>query len=369
MIKESVKEKKLRVGITHGDFNGISYEILIKALKDNRILEMFTPVIYGLSKVLAYNRKNFNFKDFNYKVIKDAGFIQTQKVNIINLTNEEVKIEYGNSTEIAGKYAHNALDMAVNDLKEDKIDLLVTAPLNKSNIQSQEFTFPGHTEYLTEKFESPSSLMLMVKDNLRIGTVTGHIPLKEVPGSISEELILTKIDLLTKTLVKDFGVDKPKIALLSINPHAGDNGVIGNEDQTVVLPAIEKAKNNKQLVYGPFSADGFFGSDEFKKYDGILAMYHDQGLIPFKTLAFEGGVNFTAGLPIIRTSPAHGTAYDNAGKNISSCKAMREAIYLALEIYRNRNTYEEWTSDPLPSGLLHENNNRNSRNNNRNQEG
>jgi 4-hydroxythreonine-4-phosphate dehydrogenase len=366
MIKEPVKEKKIRVGITHGDLNGISYEVIMKALQDNRIFDMLTPVIYGLSKVLAYNRKSLNFNDFNYKIIRDAWQIQNQKVNIINLDNEEVKIEYGKSTETAGKYAYDALEQAVKDLKENKIEVLVTAPLNKSNIQSKEFIFPGHTEYLTERFSSESSLMLMVQDGLRIGTVTGHIPLKEVSETITEELIISKINILNDSLIKDFGLVKPKIAVLGINPHAGDKGVIGSEEKEVVVPALDTAKNIGHLVYGPFPADGFFGSDEYKKYDAILAMYHDQGLIPFKTLAFQGGVNFTAGLPFVRTSPAHGTAYDRAGKNISSSKPMREAIYLAIDIYRNRKKYEEMTKDPLPKGVTHETNN--GRNNNRDSE-
>jgi 4-hydroxythreonine-4-phosphate dehydrogenase len=364
MIKVPEKDTTLRIGITHGDLNGISYEVIIKALNDARLLEMFTPVIYGLSKVLSYNRKNLNLNDFNYKIIRSADQSQNKASNIINLSNEEIKIEYGKSTEIAGTFAYKALEQAVQDLKDDRIDVLVTAPLNKSNIQSKEFTFPGHTEYLTDRFGSSSALMLMVQDNLRIGTITGHIPLKDVPAAITEELILSKISLLNESLVKDFGISKPKIAVLGINPHAGDKGVIGDEEEKVVIPALSKAKNTGFIVNGPFPADGFFGSDEYKKYDAILAMYHDQGLIPFKAIAFEGGVNFTAGLPIVRTSPAHGTAYDKAGKNISSCKSMREAIYLAIDIYRNRANYAEMFKNPLPTGLNHDTNNgRNGRNN------
>lgn len=369
MIKVPEKDKKLHVGITHGDLNGIGYEVIIKALNDKRLLEMFTPVIYGLSKMLSYNRKNLNLNDFNYKVIRYADQSQNQKVNIVNLSNDEIKIEFGKSTKIAGNYAYTALEQSVQDLKEDKIDVLVTAPLDKSNIQSKEFTFPGHTEYLTERFGSQSALMLMVHDDLRIGTITGHIPLKDVPDTISEELILSKINILNASLIMDFGISKPKIAVLGINPHSGDKGVIGDEEKNVVIPALAKAKENGLVVNGPFPADGFFGSDEYKKYDAILAMYHDQGLIPFKALAFEGGVNFTAGLPIIRTSPAHGTAYDKAGKNISSCKSMREAIYLAIDIYRNRTNFEEMNDNPLPTGLVHDTNNgRNGRNNHRDPE-
>lgn len=369
MMKVSEKDKKIRVGITHGDLNGISYEVIIKALNDNRLLEMFTPVIYGLSKVLSYNRKNLNLNDFNYKVVRNADQSQNQKVNIVNLSNEEIKIELGKSTEIAGSFAYKALEEAVQDLKENRIDVLVTAPLNKSNIQSKEFTFPGHTEYLTQRFDQSSSLMLMVHGDLRVGTITGHIPLKDVPGSISEELIFSKINILNESLKKDFGINKPKIAVLSLNPHAGDNGVIGNEDQEIISPALVTAKNSGIIVSGPFPADGFFGSDEYKNYDAILAMYHDQGLVPFKAFAFKGGVNFTAGLPVVRTSPAHGTAYDKAGKNSASHKSMREAIYLAIDIYRNRLNFEKMTRDPLPTGLTpNTKNGRNGRNNRRDQE-
>lgn len=369
MIKEPLKEKKIQVGITHGDLNGISYEVIIKALLDNRIVDLFTPVIYGLSKVLSYNRKKFNVNDFNYVIVKNTNQVQNQKINIVNLSNEEVKIEYGKSTEHAGKFAYEALEIAVQDLKGKKIDVLVTAPLNKSNIQSEAFTFPGHTEYLTERFGSTTALMLMVKNGLRVGTITGHIPLKKVAETITEELILNKIEILNESLIKDFRIDKPKIAVLGINPHAGDKGVIGNEDQNIVAPALAKAKGDGKLVYGPFPADGFFGSDQFKKYDGILAMYHDQGLIPFKTLAFEGGVNFTAGLPFVRTSPAHGTAYDKAGKNISSSEAMREAIFLAIDIHRSRINYAEMNKNPLQKGQIHEiTNGRNGRNHSRNSE-
>lgn len=369
MIKVPEKDKKLRIGITHGDLNGIGYEVIIKALNDNRLLEMFTPVIYGLSKVLSYNRKNLNLNDFNYKVIRYSDQSQNQKVNIVNLSNDEIKIEFGKSTEIAGNFAYKALEQSVQDLKGNRIDVLVTAPLDKSNIQSKEFTFPGHTEYLTERFGSQSALMLMVHNDLRVGTITGHIPLKDVPATISEELILSKISILNTSLIMDFGISKPKIAVLGINPHSGDKGVIGDEEKNVVIPALTKAKDNGFVVNGPFPADGFFGSDQYKKYDAILAMYHDQGLIPFKSLAFEGGVNFTAGLPIVRTSPAHGTAYDKAGKNISSCKSMREAIYLAIDIYRNRTNFEKMNDNPLPTGLVHDTNNgRNGRNNHRDTE-
>ena len=354
MIKQQGKDKKLKVGITHGDLNGISYEVIIKALNDNRILEMFTPVIYGLSKVLSYHRKNLNLNDFNYKIIRDASQTYSQKVNIVNLSNDEIRIEYGKSTPIAGKFAFQALDQAVKDIKDNKIDVLVTAPINKSNIQSHNFDFPGHTEFFTRQFDRKSSLMLMVNDKLRIGTVTGHIPLKDVASTITDKMIEEKINILNDSLIKDFGIPKPKIAVLALNPHAGEKGLIGDEDEHSIHPTIIKAKKHGYLVFGPFAADGFFGSDEYTKYDAILAMYHDQGLIPFKTLSFGKGVNYTAGLPIVRTSPAHGTAYTLAGKKAASARSMREALYLAIDICRNRQEYEEATKNPLRSGLLGE---------------
>lgn len=365
MIKHDEKDtgEKIKVGITHGDVNGISYEIIINALSDHRINDFFTPVIYGLSKALSFQRKNMGANDFNYKIVNTAQQAYFKKVNIVNISNDEVKIEYGESTQEAGELAYKALDLACNDLRSGNIQALVTAPLNKANIQSDAFNFSGHTEYLTSFFGAETALMLMVFNDVRIGTVTGHLPLKNVASTITPELILTKLDILHHSLELDFNIRKPKIALLSINPHAGDDGVIGNEDNEVVIPAIRQAKEKGYLVYGPYPADGFFGSGAFKKYDATLAMYHDQGLVPFKILAFEGGVNFTAGLPIVRTSPAHGTAYDKAGKNISSSNAMRQALYLAIDIYKNRQEYNERNANPLPTGLMEEMNDKNHRDN------
>lgn len=344
------KDRKIRLGITHGDFNGISYEVIIKSLYDNRILDFFTPVIYGLSRVMSYNRKNMNLHDFNFNTIRDSASVRNGKVNLINLNEEEIRIEYGKSSEDAGKYAHIALDRAVKDLKNGKIDVIVTAPINKENIKSEEFVFPGHTEYFASQFEVEDYLMLMVSGKLKIGTVTGHIPLVDVSPSLSEELIINKLKVLEKSLIVDFGIDKPRIAVLGINPHAGENGDIGTEDKEIITPAIINLKKNGSLVFGPFPADGFFAG-EYNKYDAILAMYHDQGLIPFKTLAFDSGVNYTAGLPCIRTSPAHGTAYDKAGKNVASAESLRSAMYLATDIYRNRKKYKEMNSNPLGYNL------------------
>ena len=363
--QEKDKERKTRIGISHGDLNGISYEVILKTLNDNRILELFTPVLYGLSKVLSYNRKNLNFNSFNYKVVSDASQVYNNRVNVINLSNDEIKIEFGKSTSLAGKLSFDALERAVADLKNNKIDVLVTAPINKSNIQSEEFTFPGHTEYLAQCFDCETPLMLMVHNKLRVGTITGHIPLKDVSSQLSKELIAAKIKILDASLKKDFAIQRPKIAVLGLNPHAGDHGVIGDEDDQIIQPAITEAKKQGHLAYGPFPADGFFGSNEYTKYDAILAMYHDQGLIPFKILAFEDGVNFTAGLPIVRTSPAHGTAYDKAGKNTASPDSFRKAMYLAIDIYRNRLLFEDMNSNPLPIGTESNARNGNSRYNNR----
>jgi 4-hydroxythreonine-4-phosphate dehydrogenase len=349
-------EKKIRLGITHGDYNGISYEIIIKSLSDNRIMDFFTPVIYGLSRVMSYNRKNINLHDFNFNSIRDASTIVNKKVNLINLNEEEIKIEYGKSSTDAGNYARKALERATSDLKNNLINAIVTAPINKDNIQSEEFNFPGHTEYFASVFETSDYLMLMVCDKLKIGIVTGHIPLTEVSNMLSEDLISSKIDVLENSLKVDFGIEKPKIAVLGLNPHAGENGNIGKEDKEVIIPAITKAKNKGQLVFGPFAADSFFAT-EYAKYDAVLAMYHDQGLIPFKTLAFDCGVNYTAGLPIVRTSPAHGTAYNKAGKNEASDESIRSAMYLACDIYRNRINYGEMNMNPLGFNLLKDLNN------------
>lgn len=345
------KDSKIRMGITHGDFNGVSYEIMIKALSDNRILDFFTPIIYGLSRVMSYNRKNLNLNDFNFNAVRDSSAIRNGRVNILNLSEEEIRIEYGKSNDTAGKFAHTALKYAVEDLKQNKIDVVVTTPINKENIQSNEFSFPGHTEFFAEELNTPDYLMLMVADKLKIGTVTGHIPLKDVSSTLTEDLITSKLNVLESSLKADFGISKPKIAVLGLNPHAGENGNIGKEEVDIIRPAVLKAKKSGMLAFGPFPADGFFAMD-YTRYDAILAMYHDQGLIPFKTIAFNNGVNFTAGLPYVRTSPAHGTAYDKAGKNEASPDSLRSAMYLAIDIYKNRSAYNENNSNPLGFNLI-----------------
>jgi 4-hydroxythreonine-4-phosphate dehydrogenase len=352
MENQLEQQPPLRIGITHGDVNGISYEIILKTLSDARVLEFFTPVVYGSSKVASYYRKTIDASDFNFNLIKSADHALKGKANMVNLFPQEIKIDLGQSTDIAGEVAFEALEAATEDLKIGHIDALVTAPINKQNIQSEAFHFPGHTEYLTQKFGVSESLMMMVSHHMRIGVITGHVPVSQIPGMITRELILKKVRLMNQSLTRDFGIPKPRIAILGLNPHAGDKGVIGQEEQEIIIPAIQQAFDAGILAFGPYPADGFFGSTSYRDFDGILAMYHDQGLIPFKALSFKSGVNFTAGLPYVRTSPAHGTAYDLAGKNAASPDAFREAIYLAIEVVKNRRMYQEITANPLSASAL-----------------
>ena len=333
-----VNKNKPVIGITIGDLNGIGAEIIIKALADNRLLKMVTPIVYGSTKVLSYYRKIMGLDPFNHHPVNNSFDVHTKKINVKNCWQETVDLKPGQVTAEGGKYAYIALQSATNDLKEGKIQALVTAPINKKNIQSKDFNFVGHTEYLTNKFnaENQESLMLLVSDALRIGVVTSHIPLGEVKQQLTKEKITGKITLLNKSLKKDFGIMKPKIAVMGLNPHAGEEGLLGNEEDEIIAPAINECRKKGNLVFGPFPADGFFGKMEHKKYDAVLAMYHDQGLIPFKTLAFDEGVNFTAGLPVVRTSPDHGTAYGIAGKNKASEISMLHALFLALDITKKR---------------------------------
>lgn len=336
MSSNSKQEDKPVIGITIGDINGIGPEVTIKALRDNRILNFITPVIYGSSKTLSYYRKALRMDDFNYSHVKEPGQFHFRKVNVVNCWSEMVEINTGTVTPEAGKASFQALQKATEDLKSGLIDAVVTAPINKNNIQSDDFKFAGHTEYFTQQFEAKDSLMFMTSDDLKIGVVTGHIPIKDVSQALTKELVGRKLGIMEQSLRIDFGIKKPRIAVLGLNPHAGEGGLLGKEDMEVIEPVIKEFKHKGKLVFGPFPADGFFGKGDFKKFDGILAMYHDQGLIPFKTLAFENGVNYTAGLSIIRTSPDHGTAYDIAGKNEAQETSMRQAIYLARDIYKNR---------------------------------
>ncbi|MBP8903259.1 MAG: 4-hydroxythreonine-4-phosphate dehydrogenase PdxA [Paludibacteraceae bacterium] len=344
-----MEPEKIIIGITHGDINGIGYEVILKSMADNRILDMFTPVIYGSSRLAGFYKKNLDIAAINFNIINHAGEASSKRVNIINCVGDDVKMELGQPTEEAGRAALAALERATEDLKKGKIHALVTAPINKKNIQSDSFHFPGHTEYLEEKFgEKSSSLMMLVSNSIRIAVVTGHIPVSRISETISEELLMKKLNILNLSLKKDFSIVRPRIAVLGLNPHSGDNGVIGDEEQKIIIPALKKAEQNGIMCFGPYPADGFFGSGNFKNFDGVLAMYHDQGLIPFKTMAMDNGVNFTAGLPVIRTSPDHGTAYDLAGQNKASEISFLESLYLASDIYRNRIVYEEITANPLP---------------------
>lgn len=344
-----MSRKNIIAGITHGDINGIGYEVIIKTLMDNRVIEECTPVVYGSPKVAAYHRKALNITNFSLNTINVASEATPRKAHIINCLDENVRVELGKSTEMAGEGSALALERAVNDAIEGKIDLIVTAPINKHNVQSERFPFPGHTEFLKSKCGVDDVLMIMVSENMKIGVVTGHIPLRDVPATITVDLILSKIRLMNNSLSVDFGIRKPKIALLAINPHAGDEGLLGDEEQEVIAPAIKKAVEEDLLVFGPYPADGFFGAGSFTKFDGILAMYHDQGLAPFKAIAFDTGVNFTAGLPFVRTSPNHGTAYDLAGKGEASENSFRQALYLACDILKNREMHRYVNRDPLRS--------------------
>jgi 4-hydroxythreonine-4-phosphate dehydrogenase len=330
------KNKKPVVGITIGDVNGIGPEVIMKSLIDSRILKYLTPVIYGSTKILSYYRKNLSLDDFNYTQVKD-GYVNHKKINVVNCWEEVVEINTGSVDPEVGKYAFMALEKATDDLLGGKIDALVTGPVNKKLIQNETFNFPGQTEYITSKTAQKDSLMMMVGDLLKVGLVTTHLPIGEVALHITKENITSKIKILFQSLKSDFGINKPRIAVLGLNPHSGEEGLLGAEENEIISPVIEEFKSRGFLIQGPYSSDGFFGVAQYRNFDGVLAMYHDQGLIPFKTLMFEEGVNYTAGLDVIRTSPDHGTAYNLAGKNVASEIPMRSAIFLAKEIYQHRN--------------------------------
>lgn len=341
--------RKLKVGITHGDPNGVGYEVILKTLEDNRLLELCTPVLYGSGKIASAYRKQLGLPQIAFQTIEDADDeIKEGHYGLINVVPEEFHAEPGKSSSDSGKAAFAALDRAVNDILDEKIDLLVTAPINKHSIQSEEFHFPGHTEFLAEKAEQQGEeLMILTSDKIRVALVTTHVPVSEVASDLTTETILKKIRQLNKSLKQDFGVVRPRIAVLGLNPHAGDDGVIGDEEKNIIIPAIEQAYSEKIQVFGPYPADGFFGNRLFEKFDGVLAMYHDQGLIPFKTIAMDSGVNYTAGLKFVRTSPDHGTAFDIAGQGTASEISFRNAIYSAIDIYRNRIRFAEMTANPL----------------------
>ncbi len=342
-----MEERLIIAGITHGDINGIGYEVIIKSLLDSAVFELFIPIVYGSPKVAAYHRKALNIQNFSFNLIRNPGEAHNKRANIINCLGDDVRVELGKPTAHSGESAFIALERAVEDLKTGKIDVLVTAPIDKSSIHSEHFKFPGHTEYLKAKFKVDDVLMFMISENMKVGLVTEHLPLSKVAEVLNTELILKKLRIMEKSLLVDFAIRKPVIAVLGLNPHAGDNNLLGSEEAEIIAPAIQQARDEGIMAFGPFSADGFFGAGLFRKFDAVLAMYHDQGLAPFKALSFDTGVNFTAGLPVVRTSPAHGTAFNIAGKNEASESSFRHAIYLACDIFRRRKMYEEISKNPL----------------------
>ncbi|WP_077404257.1 4-hydroxythreonine-4-phosphate dehydrogenase PdxA [Cellulophaga omnivescoria] len=344
------EDKKIKVGISIGDLNGIGCEVVLKTFEDNRMLDFCTPVIFASNKTISFQKKELNL-NINYNGVPDADKAVDNKINVVNVWKEIPKTQFGIPTEESGKYALKSLQAATKALKEDKIDVLVTAPINKNNIQSDEFNFPGHTDYLAKELGG-SSLMFMVTNTLKVGLLTDHIAVKDVAKAITPKLIKEKVATIERSLKADFAIQKPKIALLGINPHSGDNGVIGKEDDEVLKPTVTELKNQGKMVFGPYSADSFFGSDAYSNFDAILAAYHDQGLIPFKTLSFGKGVNYTAGLHKVRTSPDHGTAYEIAGKGKADHSSFKEAVFTALKIFKNRQEYAELTQNPLKKQRL-----------------
>lgn len=341
-LKHNDMSRKLVVGITQGDGNGISYEVIIKALADERMLDLCTPVIYGSSKIFGFYKKQIhNIEQINTNVINSAKDVHQKRVNIVNCLPENVFVEPGQPTPESAKSAMTALERAVQDIKEGYIDVLVTAPINKRAMVGEGFGYTGHTEYLEKEFGVEEVAMIMVCDKLKVGVATGHIPLKDVPSVLTAEKIVSKLRLMKESLQRDFGIDAPKIAVLGLNPHCGDGGLLGDEEQQIILPAVQTANSEGIMAFGPYSADGFFGLGNYTKFDAVLAMYHDQGLTPFKALAFEDGVNYTAGLPIIRTSPDHGTAYEMAGRDMADPRSMKAAIYAAIDIYNKREDYDD----------------------------
>ncbi len=331
-----MEEKRIKIGITHGDINGVGYEVILKAFADPALLELCTPIVYGSPKVAAYHRKALNLPT-NFSIVNSAAEAGHNRLNVVNCINDEVKVELSKPTSEAGKAALDALERAIAEYKKGLFDVLVTAPVNKRTIQSDEFEFPGHTEYIEQRLgDGQKALMMLMRNDFRVALVTGHIPVSQIASTLTKELIEEKLAIFNKSLKQDFGISAPRIAVLSLNPHAGDGGLLGTEEQAMIIPAIQEMSAQGVLCFGPYPADGFMGSGNFTHFDGILAMYHDQGLAPFKALAMDEGVNYTAGLPIVRTSPAHGTAYDIAGKGLASEDSFRQAIYVAIDVFRNR---------------------------------
>lgn len=341
-----MKEKgKIKLGISIGDPNGIGCEVALKTFEDSRMLDFCTPILFASNKTISQQKNDLNI-NISFNGIHDAAQAIDGKINIVNVWKESPKTEFGQATQEGGSYAIKSLRAAVNALKNDKIDVLVTAPINKNNIQSEDFNFPGHTDFLAQELEG-ESLMFMVTDTLRVGLMTDHIAVKDVAQSITPKLIRDKVGIMEKSLKMDFGIRRPKIAVLGINPHSGDNGTIGEEDEKILKPTIQELSNDGKLVFGPYSADSFFGSNTHQSFDAILAVYHDQGLIPFKTLSFGKGVNFTAGLEKVRTSPDHGTAYEIAGKGQADASSFKEAVFAAIQVFKNRGEYVTLNKNPL----------------------
>jgi len=341
-------DKKIRVGITHGDINGIGYEVILKALEDNRILELCTPVVYGSAKLAAFYRKAVNAQQIQWHQIDSAAEVSDGEYNIVNVVGEDVKVEPGVESKAAGEAAFIALERAVADLRSGLVDVLVTAPISKKAIQSGQFTFPGHTEYLESSLgDGNKALMVMCSDTVRVALVTVHMPVSELSGAITKDMVLEKIEAFNSSLEKDFSISRPRMAVLALNPHAGEGGLLGSEEQEHIIPAIAEAQAKKIMCFGPYAADGFWGSGAYAKFDGVLAMYHDQGLAPFKTLSMNDGVNFTAGLEYVRTSPDHGTGFDIAGRGVADAGSMRKAIYAALDILRSRRNDARARRNPL----------------------
>ena len=342
-----MEQNKIKIGITQGDVNGIGYEVILKAFEDPTMLELCTPIVYGSPKVMTYHRKALELET-SFTIINSAADVVHGRINVVNCNDDEVKVELGKPSRESGKAAFDALERAMTEYKEGLFDILVTAPIHKQMIQSDAFTFPGHTEYIEQSVgEGAKALMILANETLRVALVTGHVPVAKISSLLTQELIQEKLTIFNTSLKQDFGIGAPRIAVLALNPHAGDGGIIGTEEETIITPAIKAMREQGILCYGPYPADGFMGSGTFSHFDGVLAMYHDQGLVPFKTLAMENGVNFTAGLPIVRTSPDHGTAFDIAGKNEASADSFRQALYMGIDIYRNRKSNDEAYRNPL----------------------
>lgn len=341
-----MEQTKIKIGITQGDVNGIGYEVILKSFENPAILELCTPIVYGSPKVMTYHRKALELET-SFSIVNSAADAVPGRLNVVNCNDDEVKVEMGKPSRESGKAAFEALEKAMAEYKEGMYDVLVTAPIHKQMIQSDSFAFPGHTEYIEQSIGEGKALMILANETLRVALVTGHVPVAKIASAITQELIEEKLTIFNASLKTDFGIGAPRIAVLALNPHAGDGGVIGKEEEIIITPAIKAMREQGILCYGPFPADGFMGSGAYNHFDGVLAMYHDQGLVPFKVLAMENGVNFTAGLPIVRTSPDHGTAFDIAGKNMASPDSFRQALYMAIDIYRNRKNDSEARSNPL----------------------